>query len=104
MNIKGIIENHFGGICPEDWATNPEYKCTLHDVKEILENLLKGFDNIDENGVDWNIWQNLKSLEEKEQSIWKTQSNLREIMLKVDLSKKERRELEFVANQERSRL
>ena len=104
MNIKAIIENHFGGICPDDWDNNPEYKCTLHDVKEILENISKGFDNIEENGVDWNIWQNLKSFEEKKQSIWKTQSNLREIILKVDLSKKERRELEFIANQERSRL
>lgn len=54
MNIKEIIENYFGGICPDDWDSNPEYKCTLHDVKEILENILKGFDNIEENGVDWN--------------------------------------------------
>lgn len=104
MNIKKIIENHFDKTCPDDWATNPEYKCTLSDVKQILEKVCNGIDIIEQNGVDWNIWQNLKSFEEKEQSIWKTQSNLRDIMLKVDLSKKERRELEFVANQERSRL
>ena len=104
MNIKSIVENYFGGRCPDDWNSNPEYKCSLSDVEQILEMLFNGFQNIEENGVDWNIWQNLKSFEEKKQSIWKTQSNLREIMLKVDLSKKERRELEFFANQEKNRL
>ena len=70
MNIKKIIENHFGKTCPDDWATNPEYKCTLSDVKQILETVCNGIDIIEQNDVDWNIWQNLKSFEEKEQSIW----------------------------------
>jgi len=93
-----LIRNYFG-----------EHDKTLfeHRAYTLLDSLIKHFEKgepiIEENGVDWNIWQNLKSFEEKEQSIWKTQSNLREIMLKVDLSNKERRELEFVANQERSR-
>jgi hypothetical protein len=104
MSIKLLIEDHFGGKCPDDWDTNSEYKCTLSDIKQILEKIFNGFDNIDKNGADWNIWQNLKYFEKKEQSIWKTQSNLREIMLKVDLSKKERRQLEFVANQESSHI
>lgn len=59
---------------------------------------------VEEYGADWNIWQNLKAFEAKEQSIWKTQSAIRHIMLKVDLSKKERRQLNFIANQESSRL
>ena len=94
-----LIRNYFG-----------EHDKTMfeHRAYALLDSLIKHFEKgepiIEENGVDWNIWQNLKSFEEKEQSIWKTQSNLRDIMLKVDLSKKERRELEFVANKERSRL
>jgi len=94
-----LIRNYFG-----------EHDKTMfeHRAYSILDKLIKHFEKgetlIEENGVDWNIWQNLKSFESKEQSIWKTQSNLREMMLEIDLSKKERRELEFVANQERSRL
>ena len=93
------IRNYFG-----------EHDKTMfeHRAYTLIDNLIKHFEKgetiIEENGVDWNIFQNLKSFEEKEQSIWKTQSNLREIMLKVDLSKKERCELEFISNQERSRL
>jgi hypothetical protein len=93
------IRNYFG-----------EHDKTMfeHRAYTLLDNLIKHFEKgetiVEGNGVDWNIFQNLKSFEEREQSIWKTQSNLREIMLKVDLSKKERRELEFISNQERSRL
>jgi hypothetical protein len=71
-----LIRNYFG-----------EHDKTIfeHRAYSILDNLIKHFENgetlIEENGVDWNIWQNLKSFEEKKQSIWKTQSNLREIML-----------------------
>lgn len=93
------IKNYFG-----------EHDKTMfeHRAYALLDSLITHFEKgepiVEENGVDWNIFQNLKSFEEKNQSIWKTQSNLRDIILLVDLSKKERRELEFIANQERSRL
>jgi len=93
------IRNYFG----EHDKTMFEHRAySLLDA--LINHFEKGEQIIEENGTDWNVWQNLKSLDNKEQSIWKTQSNIRDIILKTDLSKKERRELEFIANQERGRI
>jgi hypothetical protein len=53
-----------------------------------------------EYGIDWNIYENLKSFKEGGQNIHKTVGNIKLLFGKNFLNEKQIRELEFLAQQE----
>ena len=57
-----------------------------------------------EYGIDWNIYENLKSFKEGGQNIHKTVRNIKLLFGKNFLNEKQIRELEFLAQQETQRI
>lgn len=57
-----------------------------------------------EDGVSFNVHVILTKFQNKEIKIWEAQRLIDKLILEVDLSKKERKKLEFIANQEKYRL
>lgn len=57
MTNREIIQAHFGGNCPDDWNTNPNYPCNLIDVDKMLTEAKKP--SLTDKEIENYIWEEI---------------------------------------------